>query len=184
MWAMVRTEQMSTVVWLAMGNGIISRLLSTGMGCWPYIKTASWQVLPVWSMWAISTRFFLTIGQDGTRAYPYRFNGKISEVRIWNTGLSAETVATWTCASVNNTHVNYGNLLAYWKMDEGRHLLDSPHQQHKCCTTRRQCAMANWKQEHKLVMTIHLHPPYCRCGLHRVDPLRDWVSTRMEFGRA
>mgnify|MGYP002858834794 CR=1 FL=1 len=75
----------------------------------------------------INSVFPLTIGQDGTRAYPYWFNGKISEVRIWNTVLSAETVATWTCASVNNTHVNYGNLLAYWKMDEGTgtSLLDS-----------------------------------------------------------
>ncbi|QQS30501.1 MAG: alkaline phosphatase family protein [Sphingobacteriales bacterium] len=67
----------------------------------------------------INSSLPLTIGQDGTRTYPHWFNGKISEVRIWNTVLTAETVSAWTCESVNNTHSNYANLLAYWKMDEG-----------------------------------------------------------------
>ncbi|HRI28982.1 MAG TPA: alkaline phosphatase family protein [Chitinophagales bacterium] len=61
----------------------------------------------------------LTIGQDGTRAYPYWFNGKIAEVRIWNTILAEQTIKDWACAPVNNTHPNYANLLAYWKMDDG-----------------------------------------------------------------
>lgn len=61
----------------------------------------------------------LTIGQDGTHTYPFWFNGLIAEVRIWNTVLTPETVAAWSCTVINNTHPNYANLLAYWTMNEG-----------------------------------------------------------------
>ena len=67
----------------------------------------------------INTGLSLAFGQDGSLNYPYHFNGIISEVRIFNTVLSGETVASFTCSSVSPAHPNYSNLIGYWKIDEG-----------------------------------------------------------------
>lgn len=67
----------------------------------------------------------VAIGQDGTLSYPFFFQGTIAEVRIWDTVLSPETVAAYTCAPVDAAHPNHENLLSYWKIDEGTGILVS-----------------------------------------------------------
>lgn len=67
----------------------------------------------------IDTGLPMVIGQDGTLQYPYFFNGSMAEVRIWNTVLAPETVASYACGPLSANHPNSANLLAYWKMDEG-----------------------------------------------------------------
>ncbi|MEQ9466760.1 MAG: LamG-like jellyroll fold domain-containing protein [Ekhidna sp.] len=45
--------------------------------------------------------------------------GQIDEVRIWNTALSAGDIATYANTTDISTHPNYGDMVAYYKFDEG-----------------------------------------------------------------
>jgi hypothetical protein len=45
--------------------------------------------------------------------------GKIDEVRIWDAELDQETIHNWMNVSVDESHPNYTNLVAYYKFDEG-----------------------------------------------------------------
>jgi Concanavalin A-like lectin/glucanases superfamily len=47
------------------------------------------------------------------------FNGQIDEVRIWNTTLTQTTIRQWMHREVSDSHPNYGNLVGYWKLNEG-----------------------------------------------------------------
>jgi len=47
------------------------------------------------------------------------FDGKMDEIRIWNTALSQSTIRGWMCAKLNSSHPNYNNLKGYWRFDEG-----------------------------------------------------------------
>lgn len=47
------------------------------------------------------------------------FPGIIDEVRIWETALDQSTIQTWMNKSINNTHPDWSNLLAYWEFNEG-----------------------------------------------------------------
>ncbi|MBJ6368063.1 alkaline phosphatase family protein [Snuella sedimenti] len=58
-----------------------------------------------------------TIGTDGNGAYGY--TGYISEVRIFNTLLSADDIDNWKCKVLDNTHAKYANLQGHWKLTEG-----------------------------------------------------------------
>lgn len=62
----------------------------------------------------------VVIGQDGSLNYDYFFSGAIAEVRLWNTALTAATVAAYTCGPIDAEHPDLDNLAAYWKMDEGQ----------------------------------------------------------------
>ena len=53
---------------------------------------------------------------QGTGFY---MNGKLDEIRIWDTNLSANEISTWMCSTINSNHPYFSNLLACWKLDEG-----------------------------------------------------------------
>lgn len=53
--------------------------------------------------------------QAGTSQY----FGKIDEVRIWDTELSATSINEWMYKTIDNSHPNYSSLVAYYKIDEG-----------------------------------------------------------------
>ncbi|MBK9448198.1 MAG: T9SS type A sorting domain-containing protein [Bacteroidetes bacterium] len=57
----------------------------------------------------------ITYTAGGTR----NFDGKIDEVRVWSTALSAATIQQYMTKKINPAHPNYANLAGYWKMDEG-----------------------------------------------------------------
>ncbi|GAA3557239.1 alkaline phosphatase family protein [Snuella lapsa] len=58
-----------------------------------------------------------TVGTDGNGAYGY--SGYISEIRIFNTLLSADEIDNWKCKVLDNTHTKYANLQGHWKLTEG-----------------------------------------------------------------
>lgn len=49
------------------------------------------------------------------------FDGFIDEARVWNAVLSGPTILSNrnSCMGINNTHPNWGNLVAYYSMNEG-----------------------------------------------------------------
>ena len=49
----------------------------------------------------------------------YDFSGSIGEVRVWDSVLSAQEIQDWRCSAIDATHSSYGDLIGYWKMDEG-----------------------------------------------------------------
>jgi hypothetical protein len=53
----------------------------------------------------------------GTRNYT--FQGQLDEVRLWNTGLSAETISNWMSTVVTPAHPNWANLAGYYQMSDG-----------------------------------------------------------------
>ncbi|MCM4170694.1 DUF4983 domain-containing protein [Arenibacter sp. TNZ] len=71
----------------------------------------------------IDNTFPFTIGADGNGAY--RFNGYISEVRIFNGLLDTETIDEWQCKVLEGTHPMVANLKGHWKLTEGTGMLIS-----------------------------------------------------------
>ena len=65
----------------------------------------------------INTGQGLFAGTDVTSSYD--FQGSIAELRVWNTIIDPNTIAEWHCNTIENTHPNSGNLIGYWKMNEG-----------------------------------------------------------------
>ena len=65
----------------------------------------------------INTGQGLFVGADILSAYEYQ--GAVAELRVWNTVLDANTIAAWYCDTLENSHPNSGNLIGYWKMNEG-----------------------------------------------------------------
>lgn len=57
------------------------------------------------------------IGKTNSLAYNYK--GNIDEVRVWDAELSATEIANWMNISIDGSHPNYANLIAYYAMDEG-----------------------------------------------------------------
>jgi hypothetical protein len=49
----------------------------------------------------------------------YTFQGQIDEVRLWNTGLSAEMISSWMSTAVTPAHPNWANLAGYYQMSDG-----------------------------------------------------------------
>ena len=66
----------------------------------------------------IDTDLDLAIGQDGTLNYGAYFGGQVAEVRIWSVALDSTTLVENICEA-SNDHPNIGDLLHYWKIDEG-----------------------------------------------------------------
>lgn len=62
-----------------------------------------------------STGLFFGSDVNGT----YNYSGAISEVRCWNTVLDESTIQSWYCAAIDTSHLNYSNLIGYWKLNEG-----------------------------------------------------------------
>jgi len=65
----------------------------------------------------ITTGAGLFFGGDSNNSY--NFQGSISEVRLWNTVLDAQTVQDWTCIRVDGTHPDFSDMLGYWIMNDG-----------------------------------------------------------------
>jgi Concanavalin A-like lectin/glucanases superfamily len=56
----------------------------------------------------------MILGKDGQLNYG-AFDMDVDDIRIWNTALSAATVASNATTDIANTHPNYANLLHYYK---------------------------------------------------------------------
>ncbi|MCK0133908.1 alkaline phosphatase family protein [Arenibacter sp. S6351L] len=65
----------------------------------------------------IDNAFPFTIGADGNGAYKY--NGYISEVRVFNGLLEIETIDAWKCKVLDDTHPMVANIKGHWKLTEG-----------------------------------------------------------------
>ena len=49
----------------------------------------------------------------------FHLNGKIDEVRLWNTSLSSSEISNWMCLQINQAHTSYNNLIGYWRLNDG-----------------------------------------------------------------
>ena len=65
----------------------------------------------------ISTNAGLWFGTDINEAFDY--SGAIAEVRLWNTVIAEDNIATWFCDAVDNAHPQYDNLIGHWRLNEG-----------------------------------------------------------------
>ena len=59
----------------------------------------------------------IIVGNDTGLNYNYK--GLMDELRIWNKELSQTEINNWKNIAIDNSHPNYNNLVAYYKMDEG-----------------------------------------------------------------
>ena len=65
----------------------------------------------------INTNQGLFLGADINGAFGY--SGSIAEVRVWNTIIEGNSINTWHCNPIDNTHPNFANLIGYWRLNEG-----------------------------------------------------------------
>lgn len=65
----------------------------------------------------IDNTFPFTMGGDGNSAYKY--NGYISEVRVFEGILEAKTIDAWKCKIFEGTHPLAGTIKGYWKLTDG-----------------------------------------------------------------
>ncbi|HFE67571.1 MAG TPA: LamG domain-containing protein, partial [Chloroflexi bacterium] len=76
----------------------------------------------------------LFIGGPGRTASnaPLYFAGEIDEVRFWNAILPQATIQDWLYLGITNTHPNWADLAAYYKMSNGSgtHLTDDSGNNH------------------------------------------------------
>ena len=73
--------------------------------------------IPMSTIGNIDVDLPFTIGADGKNAY--KFKGYIAEVRVFKTLLTGEEINDWSCTELTNTHSQYDQLLAHWKIIEG-----------------------------------------------------------------
>ncbi|WP_291910690.1 LamG-like jellyroll fold domain-containing protein [Chitinophaga sp. CB10] len=92
---------------------------------------------------SIASGLPFAIGQDGTLAYGYAFQGNISDVRIWNKVLSAAVINSWKNTAITASHPDYASLVGYWPGHEGRGntLLDGLNAGNNAAIT----GVANWQ---------------------------------------
>ncbi|WP_242203557.1 endonuclease/exonuclease/phosphatase family protein [Aestuariivivens insulae] len=55
------------------------------------------------------------IGSDDGKEF---FSGQIDEVRIWKTAVPQATLANWTSKTIDPSHPNFNNLVAYYAFDD------------------------------------------------------------------
>lgn len=67
----------------------------------------------------VDTNYPLVIGNDGTRGYGGSLNCFLSEIRIWKSALSGELVDKWAFKPLAASHPAYGELVGYWKANDG-----------------------------------------------------------------
>jgi len=65
----------------------------------------------------LTTNAGLFFGTDINQAYSY--NGSISEVRIWDALIDHQTIDSWHCSHLDNTHPDFNDLIGYWKLTDG-----------------------------------------------------------------
>lgn len=66
------------------------------------------------NMTSTNTNLPMILGRDGALQYG-AFDMDIDDIRIWNTALSAATVASNATTDITAAHANYANLLHYYK---------------------------------------------------------------------
>jgi len=70
-----------------------------------------------------SVNFASTTATFGIGTYAnttnFQAKGYIDEVRVWNTNLDSVTISNWRDTYITNSHPQYSDLLAYWKLDDG-----------------------------------------------------------------
>jgi len=49
----------------------------------------------------------------------FNMNGRLDEVRLWDVALSQTEINNWMCIPIDATHLNYNNLMGYWRLNEG-----------------------------------------------------------------
>ena len=94
---------------------------------WAFTKNATTGVMNIYlngTLWHSGTGKFKSIditkfnfGGDALESLFYY--GKLDEFRVWNKALSAETIAEWMHKTVDATHSDYNNLVAYYPLNEG-----------------------------------------------------------------
>jgi len=67
----------------------------------------------------------LTLGTHATLNFDYygpnsgSLNSYVSDIRIWKTALTAETISSWSFRPVTAAHPDYAALIGYWKASNG-----------------------------------------------------------------
>lgn len=61
--------------------------------------------------------FAIGNGFDGVTWFPYK--GQVEEVRVWNMAVDSAAICGWMHRNVTSQHPFYGNLVGYWKFNEG-----------------------------------------------------------------
>jgi type IX secretion system substrate protein/concanavalin A-like lectin/glucanase superfamily protein/peptide-N-glycosidase F-like protein len=96
---------------------------------WTFTKNATTGVMNIYlngALWHTGTsktkvisimNFILGKYTDGSANNNYL--GKIRELSVWNKELSAANILSWKNKTIDATHPDYANLLAYYKLDEG-----------------------------------------------------------------
>lgn len=105
---------------------------------WAFTKNATTGVMNIYlngALWhtgtnktKVITLLNMVLGKiDEGTAYGYK--GKIREFSVWNKALSQATIVSWKNKSIDASHPDYSNLVAYYKLDEGSGQLvaDSKH---------------------------------------------------------
>ncbi len=59
------------------------------------------------------------LGGVGRLGSDIHFSGQIDEARFWNTIVSEENLLTWMAQEVNDSHPDWINLVAYYRMSDG-----------------------------------------------------------------
>ncbi len=49
----------------------------------------------------------------------YDFSGSVQEVRLWKKIINQTTLNNWKCTPLINSHPDYGQLVGYWRLNEG-----------------------------------------------------------------
>lgn len=94
---------------------------------WAFVKNASTGTMQIylngalWSSGSDKNRTIdiakMVVGKSST--YSNNYKGSVDELRIWDKALSQATIEDWMNVSIDASHPNYSNLVAYYPMDEG-----------------------------------------------------------------
>jgi hypothetical protein len=99
---------------------------------WAFTKNAVTGSMKIYfngALWHSGTGLDRTIGEIDRFVIGKAFgsstshNGMMDEFRVWNVELGEATIAAWMNRTVDNTHPNYGDLLAYYNFDQANYAL-------------------------------------------------------------
>lgn len=95
---------------------------------WTFTKNATTGVMNVYlngALWHTGTGktkvmniMNFVLGRLYTPVYNNNYMGRIRELSVWDKELPAATVLAWKNKTIDNTHPDYANLVAYYKLDE------------------------------------------------------------------
>ncbi|HSD15482.1 MAG TPA: LamG domain-containing protein, partial [Flavobacterium sp.] len=95
---------------------------------WTFTKNATTGVMNIYlngTLWFTGTGktkvmniMNLVLGRLYTPVYNNNYVGRIREFSVWNKELSAANILNWKNKTIDATHPDYANLVAYYKLDE------------------------------------------------------------------